>query len=519
MGNNKSDYILAKFDVGGIQDYIFATNRLRENAGASYQVTRIMEEFLLESFREAADEENVEVLLDWKLADRLRLPQDERMMAEVIYIGGGNAVALFRNLEFFCRVGEKLGIKAAVKCQGVYLTAAYIETDLSDFAADRRRLDQEMNEKKKHMIRQLVYSPFPVVEQEDGSHQPITAQIHYETESENVTRIQLQKRNAYKDIVHYKRLFPVLDNGVSYGYPEEMDQLSREYGEDSMVAVVHIDGNGMGDRMNELLGEHMGYLEGVPIIRRESKKIAGLFEKTYHEVLQELWDCQVLIRGNGTEEERRIFPLRPILMDGDDFTFICRAELAVPIAAGFMMKLLQMQDGEEKKITACGGIAFVHSHFPFRVAYSIAEKSCGQAKNAWYEEKKQKRSAMAVCFLDFQVIKDSEVEFSLKNRNYQKRPYSLGIDENRTRDNSLESLYDVLVKMEEDWPSGRLHKMYRAFLEGGHAMEFLKKEFVSRGYKIDNLVSGRWEDSPLFDALEMQGMCRLDLVNKFLNIQ
>lgn len=117
------------------------------------------------------------------------------------------------------------------------------------------------------------------------------------------------------------------------------------------------------------------------------------------------------------------------------------------------------------------------------------------------------------------MIKDSEVGFSLKNRNYQKRPYSLGIDENRTRDNSLESLYDVLVKMEEDWPSGRLHKMYRAFLEGGHAMEFLKKEFVSRGYKIDNLVSGRWEDSPLFDALEMQGMCRLDLVNKFLNIQ
>lgn len=43
-------------------------------------MTRIMEEFLLESFREAADEKNVEVLLDWKLADRLRLPQDERMM-------------------------------------------------------------------------------------------------------------------------------------------------------------------------------------------------------------------------------------------------------------------------------------------------------------------------------------------------------------------------------------------------------------------------------------------------------
>lgn len=102
MENKRSDYILAKFDIGGIQDYIFATNRLRENAGASYQVTRIMEEFLLESFQEAADEENVKVLLDWKLAELLCLQQDERIMAEIIYIGGGNAVALFRNLGFFC---------------------------------------------------------------------------------------------------------------------------------------------------------------------------------------------------------------------------------------------------------------------------------------------------------------------------------------------------------------------------------------------------------------------------------
>lgn len=114
MGNIKSDYILAKFDVGGIQDYIFATNRLRENAGASYQVTRIMEEFLLESFREAADEETWRC--SWTGSWQIDCAAaDERMMAEVIYIGGGNAVALFQESGFFCRVGEKLGIKAAVK--------------------------------------------------------------------------------------------------------------------------------------------------------------------------------------------------------------------------------------------------------------------------------------------------------------------------------------------------------------------------------------------------------------------
>ena len=93
--------------------------------------------------------------------------------------------------------GRKLGIKAAVKCQGVYLTAAYIETDLSDFAADRRRLDQEMNEKKKHDPSAGILS---VSGCGTGGWKPPAdhAQIHYETESENVTRIQLQKGTLIK---------------------------------------------------------------------------------------------------------------------------------------------------------------------------------------------------------------------------------------------------------------------------------------------------------------------------------
>ena len=97
----------------------------------------------------------------------------------------------------------------------------------------------------------------------------------------------------------------------------------------------------------------------------------------------------------------RIFPLRPILMDGDDFTFICKAEPAVPIAAGFMMKLLQMQDGEEKKITACGGIALFTAISPFRVAYSIKPRSPAGRPRMRGMKKKQKRSVMAVCFFDF----------------------------------------------------------------------------------------------------------------------
>lgn len=521
MENDKNKYILAKFDVSGIQDYIFATNRLRENAGASYQVTRIMEEFLVQSFQEAADKENM-IDVEWKESDGLHLPEDENILAEIIYIGGGNGVALFRDMDFFRRVGSIFGKKIATECQGVYLAAAYIETDLKNFAEDRKKLDQEMNNRKHHMIRQPAYSPFPVVEQEDGSHQPITDRIIYNQKTENVTRIQAQKRNAYKKISGYKRLFPELKNEAAYEYPEEMDQLSRERGEDSMVAVVHIDGNGMGDRMNGLLEgykEQREYSKDVSKIRDESKKISGLFSGTYRAVLQDLWDDKIFAAEKEAEKKKEIFPMRPILMDGDDFTFICRADLAVPIAAGFMRKLLQMQQEEEKKITACGGIAFVHSHFPFRVAYSIAEKSCGQAKNAWYQKKREGKNGVETCFLDFQVIKESEVGFSLKGKEYQKRPYSLRLEENGENEDSLKALCDILKEMDENWPSGRLHKIYRAYQEGNTAMEFLEKEFESRGYEINKLAMKEWKNSPLYDALELQGMCRFDLLEKFINVQ
>ncbi len=154
-----------------------------------------------------------------------------------------------------------------------------------------------MNEKKKHDPSAGILS---VSGCGTGGWKPPAdhAQIHYETESENVTRIQLQKGTLIK-------ILSIINVCFRYWTMESAMDIRKRWtsfqsmGKTAWLRSSAIDGNGMGDRMNELLGEHMGYLEGVPIIRRESKKIAGLFEKTYHEVLQELWDCQVLIRETG----------------------------------------------------------------------------------------------------------------------------------------------------------------------------------------------------------------------------
>ncbi len=67
-----------------------------------------------------------------------------------------------------------------------------------------------MAEKKANMVRQPIYSPFPVVEQDNSNHQPITRCYCYKMgedklspsshEVENMTEMKYQKWMAYKEL-------------------------------------------------------------------------------------------------------------------------------------------------------------------------------------------------------------------------------------------------------------------------------------------------------------------------------
>ena len=514
-------YILAKFDVSGIQDYIFATNRLQENAGASYQVTRVLDEFLIDTCDEVLGEEAV--VDEGPEETSLRLPGKESSEAEILYIGGGNAMVLFRNRGTYEEVRKKLTYKVMKNCQGIYLAVACIETELKDFLKDREKLDTQLAQVKRRMVRIPNYSPFPVVEQDNDTHQPITAISIRKNASgdsvEYITEIQRQKREGYELISRNKNLFPELENGQRYKYPKEMEVLSKRRGEDSTIAVVHIDGNGMGNRMHQILTKNRNYDKAIPALRKESQEIAKLFRESYQEVLQELvqWQVDNKPRTNINQEDKELLlPLRPILMDGDDFTFLCTAELAVPMAAGFIKKLMDRQKGREEIITACGGIAFVHSHFPFRIAYSIAEESCARAKKSWYQ-RHQSKEQQVFGYLDFQVIKGSELTWQTEDTRWKNRPYMIPLKETQRDKNSLKSLIHTLDAM-QSWPSGRLHKIYAALQRGDSSMQLLEREFESRGYHLEKLTQGRWEESPLFDALELQGLCQTDLLKRFTDI-
>lgn len=520
------NYLLAKFDVSGIQSYIFATNRLRENVGASSQVTKILEEYLPQSIEEAVKEagyRETQAVLLWKKQDKLEIAENTELQAEIIYIGGGNAMVLFRKEELFMAVGRKLGEKTARNCQGLSVAAAAVklEWDKENFGEAMRKLDVEMAVRKARMIRQPVYSPFPVVEQDNGTHQPITRRSPYmdskngdETGNpEDITEIQFQKLTEYERQVQKKigNFYPDLGEIKDYQYPVEMNNLCPERGDNSYIAVVHIDGNGMGERFIQMKREQSQkaegeekrkqYSEDVCRLRNVSKEIASLFSNTYKEVLTGLLPL-------AKEEKTLKFSIRPIVLDGDDFTFLCPAKQAVPIAAAFLRKLDELQKenrGKSDKITACAGIAFVYSHFPFYVAYDIAEKACANAKKSWYQASD---SGCKNSYLDFYVVKESEVGGVKHHTKWQKGPYKV-LETNQKEGVFLSDLQKTMEQMEQ-LPANRLHRIYQTLQETEEERDLkpLKKEFRSRGYKLEDL------GECLFDALELRGLCNGNLLGE-----
>lgn len=153
-----------------------------------------------------------------------------------------------------------------------------------------------------------------------------------------------------------------------------------EDGEEGPVAVVHVDGNDMGTLVRELGGNLEAY-------RRFSRALSEATEEAAKAIAKWLVERYAKECANGVDaEHENVIPARPVVIGGDDVTWVVRGEDAVEFVRRFVREFERRTAdraqafGSRGRATVCAGIAFVHRNAPFVHAYELSGALCKEAK-------------------------------------------------------------------------------------------------------------------------------------------
>ena len=176
----------------------------------------------------------------------------------------------------------------------------------------------------------------------------------------------------------------------------------------SKIAVIHIDGNGVGGVMRKLADakervdatvfeEQVGCKRNDPdSLRRFLLNINERLQRAVEMSFAEAWADIARLAERDAEAAGRSYtavPVVPVIVGGDDVTVITSGDYALPFAACYLghyerktgedplLRYLTPPEGSATgPMTAAAGVAVVRRNFPFHLAYGLAEKLVDGAK-------------------------------------------------------------------------------------------------------------------------------------------
>jgi hypothetical protein len=368
-------------DTVGIQSYIFGSNVLKHNVGASYLVRCVTQDWVYQQLHNLGA---TNVHEDGRIDDQATIEKDG-LVSELVYAGGGNTVLLFRSPEIAQEFTCRLTRRALRDAPGLQMIICHSEFDWITEALSQVVKETLVRvDRKKHnhatsapllglgVTADCQYTGLPAVaKSNDDPPKRISAEV--------------QTKEAAFDVAHYglAKLLPL--NG--YEIPRDFDDLGRAKGESSYIAVIHTDGNGMGKRVKDIAGNHSRpednrlYIQSIRAFSESVQQAAqDALKATYQQLIQSI-DQEDMIGGVVQVRDRKL-PLRPIVMGGDDVTFVCDGRLALTLTDFYLRQVTakHLAGDKPKPLSVRAGIAVVKSHFPFARAYALAKELTRSAK-------------------------------------------------------------------------------------------------------------------------------------------
>ncbi|MBR2842800.1 MAG: hypothetical protein IKF06_05940 [Lachnospiraceae bacterium] len=433
-------YVLAMFDIRGKQKYIYNTSKMKEIIAASEIIRDCFKDYLypaairyrntLSTKNRSAEpaiynyEEERDQTFSFEAFEQRMMGR--QYIGEVVYSGGGNFLVLFQNEEICRNVNKAFSRAVLVGTASLRVLCTFISgIDKEYYHSDPhsgRKGDQErlyalhaINEDQEPALQ--GFGTLPIVQVDRKTSQPLTSLrvVEKDTQPEKITSEAAAKYDKY----YYK----VNHNQDWYG-EKVLDALLEKKGEDSLLAIIYIDGNNMGARVQECLEGKHTYDECINELRRFSAEIQKVF----------IDDRMPQIDRMLAEKDRN---RRLVVGAGDEITVICNAHDAFCLATEYL-KLLPL----EQHYSSCAGISIFHSHTSFAEAYRIAEECCENGKKRMKEAKVKN-----ACFLDFHycqgAIGVSLEEIRREEGTKGSLPWFVCGDEEETSAKDYELLTDV----------------------------------------------------------------------------
>ena len=521
----------AIYDILGIQNFIFSTNRLRENLGGSIIV------------QEAFEKELIDLLINNTNKSLLEIKSDQFDIDDydsiLVFYRGGNALVIFDDKSKAEEITKELSKKILINSGGLLnFLVAYETKSLSSFKEDLKDLFMKLKIKKNSFIRTFPLLGISITKTELSTGLP--AQF-----IEFRDYISLPSKKKREKAIGHTYYDYLLENLPNYEFPLELDDLGQKKGQ-NYISVVHIDGDNMGQTIQKFLdkaGED--YSKSIYRMSLLSTKIDELYRIVMKSLIEDCAKALKVKKFNenfdihlNNETGKFFLPIRPIILNGDDITFVCNGSLGINLAELFLKKLSMSElnvAGEIISHSASVGVAIVKSHFPFDRAYSLAEDLCRSAKIKGKIIKGDKKGGF---WLDFHIVqsdftsdlnetrkkqynieglgdpeslKDSNNQMTYQQNNLLWRPWLI-IGENYPKEyywSNLKKIIQGFMNDEDHWPRSKIKKFQQTLMTSMELNELFTLTIRSRDLEIPDFMNrnevfyNNSRMTPYFDAMEV----------------
>ena len=448
---------LVMLQTNSNQPFIFSSPRLREQIGASFEIT-LLSHWVKKEAKEILDTDDLPPFF-WV----------SNSSGKVIVRFTGHADEPKAKANDLIR---RVTLQALTEAPGLDLTGVFIEaTSNTVDADDLKELDRVFLEYS--LNRRPAAARFPQVpflERGSESALPASASLgDLKFSQESLQANKFDESSPLSLPSRVKRAFAstsrkqqvddvkerLAEQGMEFKQEPQLEptELAAAFqdGEESedakdmlsSVGVIHIDGNGVGAIMRDLGDAHRHAKEaGVCTTATEVNTTPGddlqSFIMTVNKRLDDVVKDAIALSWYDVQEltPDTVVPIAPVLVGGDDVTVYTDGRYAIPFAEAYirhyekltkdddLLSVLAIVAGGKKPdaperdhfeigdyiiqnpgpLTASAGVAIVGRNFPFHIAYDLAEELVSRGKKLG-----KKKDTVPCSTIDFHILRDATV--------------------------------------------------------------------------------------------------------------